>query len=90
MQLVRSCRCLILHEPNFDIRLYRCLPSINFFRIDGDVFWGPYLIRDASRNMPTFLMEKDGKLSQRLINHFDKIWNDDQLSREIPSEWYRV
>ena len=42
--LVKECRELGLLEKdsNFDIRLYRCLPSVNIFHIDNYVFWGPY------------------------------------------------
>ena len=72
---------------NFRIRLYRCLPSINLFRIDQDVFWGPYFVGDVSRNMPTFLMEGGGRLSSRLIEHFDQIWASEEFSREVPKEW---
>lgn len=88
MGLICSCRNLIKDDnSNFKVRLYRCLPSINLFRIDQDIFWGPYLIGDVSRNMPTFLMEADGRLSKKLIEHFDRIWSNEAFSREIPNEW---
>jgi hypothetical protein len=71
----------------FQIRLYRCLPSINIFRIDDDLFWGPYLIREASRNSPTMLVRRGGLLFERLCRHFETIWNDPDLSRPVPHEW---
>ena len=63
----------------FDVRLYRCLPSINYFRIDDDIFWGPYLIPGQSRNMPTFIVRRGGILFDRLTLHFQQIW--DRFSR---------
>ena len=51
------------------------------------VFWGPYLIGEVSRNMPTLLMETDGTVARRLLEHFDRIWT--RFSREIPKEWLR-
>ena len=86
-QFVASCRHL-MEDPavRFRVRLYRCLPTINLFRIDREVFWGPYLIGDVSRNMPTLLME-DGRLTERLIEHFDRIWDSDEFSRNIPNDW---
>ena len=64
----------------FEIKLYKCLPSINVFRIDNELFWGPYLMNQASRNAPTFLVKAGGVLFERITNHFDAIWNDPNLS----------
>ena len=48
---------------------------------------GPYFVGDVSRNMPTFLMEAGGRLSMRLIQHFDQIWESERFSRDVPIEW---
>ena len=88
MKLIRCCAPLIQDQSkDFQIRLYRCLPSINLFRIDANIFWGPYFIGDVSRNMPTFLMEADGRLSDNLREHFERIWTSDEFSRAIPEDW---
>ncbi|WP_141508636.1 hypothetical protein [Candidatus Chloroploca asiatica] len=71
----------------FEIRLYKCLPSVNIFRVDDEMFWGPYLVREQSRNAPTFLIRKRGILFHRLADHFERIWSDDNLSRPVPSNW---
>ena len=88
MRLIQSCAHL-LKEPttDFRIRLFTCLPSISIFRIDNHLFWGPYFVGDVSRNMPTLLMEASGSLSTRIIRHFDEIWNNEDLSREVPNSW---
>ena len=65
----------------FRVRLYRCLPSVNVFRIDDEVFWGPYLMGEQSRNSPTFLVGRSGLLFERFSQHFDEIWRNDDLSR---------
>src|SRR2546421_253399 len=76
-----------LVAPNsFEIRLFRCLPSVNIFRVDNEMFWGPYLIKQPSRNSPTFLVRR-GVLFDRLLQHFDRIWTDDSLSRPVPADW---
>ena len=74
-------------DIKFQIRLYRCLPSINIFRIDDDVYWGPYFVGKVSRNMPTLLLEGNGFLTKEIRRHFDEIWTSEILSRDIPSEW---
>jgi hypothetical protein len=68
-------------QHTFQVRLYTCLPSVNIFRVDDEMFWGPYLIRSQSRNAPTFVVRHGGELYRRLMWHFDTIWADDSLSR---------
>jgi hypothetical protein len=86
---VRGCAELLKNRrPNFQIKLYRCLPSINIFRIDDNLFWGPYLIGDVSRNFPTFLLDQRGTLYKRLLDHFDEIWSNEKFSRPVPMEWF--
>ena len=88
-KFVRSCAELLRSgSEDFQVRLYTCLPSINLFRVDGELFWGPYLVGDVSRNLPTLLMEADSRLSRRLIAHFDMVWSD--FSRDVPDEWLEV
>jgi hypothetical protein len=70
----------------FEVRLYRCLPSINIFRIDDDVLWGPYFMREPSRNSITFLARRGGHLYARVVSHFNEIWNDPALSVPL-SDW---
>ena len=59
----------------FQVRLISALPSINLFRIDDEMFWGPYLINQQSRNAPTFLVRRGGFLFERYKKHFDDLWN---------------
>ncbi|OAI45016.1 hypothetical protein AYO43_08640 [Nitrospira sp. SCGC AG-212-E16] len=73
----------------FDIRLYRCLPSLNIFRIDDELFWGPYLVGEQSRNSPTFLVQRGGILFDRFTRQFECIWKDDKFSRPIPKAWLK-
>ena len=63
----------------FGVRLYRCLPSVNIFRVDDELFWGPYFMAQQSRNTPTILVTH-GKLFDRIIEHFNDIWNSETLS----------
>ena len=65
----------------FQVRLYTCLPSFNIFRIDGTLFWGPYLVGMPSRNMPTFVVKEGRVLFKALSRHFERIWTD--FSRPI-------
>jgi hypothetical protein len=76
-------------KGQFSIRLYHCSPSINIFRIDDDLFWGPYLVGEQSRNSPTFLVRRGGILFGRFLEQFERIWSDDNFSRPVPAEWFK-
>ncbi len=71
-----------LDKTRFRTRRLRAIPSVSIFRIDDVIFWGPYLIGQQSRNMPTLLVQKGGFLFDRLNQHFEEIWNNDQFSRD--------
>lgn len=78
-----------LHQNGqLTIRLYRCLPAINVFRIDDDLFWGPYLARRPSRNSPTLLTARGGQLFREFLTHFDDIWSRPDLSTSV--DWDQV
>ncbi len=66
---------------SFDVRLYTCLPSVNYCRVDGEIFWGPYIVGEQSRNTPTFLVSQSGPLFTVFSEHFEKMWSDEKLSR---------
>ena len=63
-----------LKRDSFFVHRVRCIPSINVFRIDDDIFWGPYLMHQQSRNTPTLLATRGGYLFDVLEQHFDALW----------------
>lgn len=77
-------RAIGLVRQNFQIRRLIALPSINIFRVDDEIFWGPYFISSQSRNMPTFLVKRGGFLYDQLEKHFEQLWANDQFSRPSP------
>lgn len=83
---VRSVRAL-RGDERFQIRLYKCLPSVNVFRVDDDLFFGPYLMGRPSRNTPTFVCERGGVLFDAMNDHFEKIWSSEIYSRAVPTDW---
>ena len=73
-----------LLKRNFRVRRLTALPSINIFRVDDEIFWGPYLIADQSRNMPTLLVRRGGFLYDSIKTHFEQLWESAQFSKPIP------
>ncbi|TRO56123.1 hypothetical protein [Streptomyces sp. IB201691-2A2] len=70
------------HPQTFQVRLYRCIPSINLCIVDDDVFWGPYLLGRQSRDTVTLLCGKGGPLYVTFVRHFEQIWSDPEMSHE--------
>jgi hypothetical protein len=58
----------------FQVRLYRSIPALNICRVDEELFWGPYLVGGPSRNNPTIIVKKGGIMFDRLMNHFNMVW----------------
>lgn len=67
----------------FEVKLYRALPTLNIFRVDDDLFFGPYLLKQPSRNTPTVLLRRGGILFDRISAHFETLWCDPSLSVSI-------
>lgn len=57
------------------VRLYTCLPLVNIFRIDDEIFWGPYLVGQASGNTLTLRVTR-GILFDQLMEHFEEVWKN--------------
>jgi hypothetical protein len=72
-----------LVKDKFQVRRLIALPSINIFRVDDEIFWGPYLIADQSRNMPTLLVRRGGFLYDHIRAHFENLWKNDQFSKPM-------
>ena len=70
-----------LVKENFQVKRLTALPSVNVFRVDDEIFWGPYLISDQSRNMPTLLVQRGGFLYDQIKNHFEQLWANAHYSK---------
>jgi hypothetical protein len=63
-----------INKANFELRRMKAIPSINLFRIDDVIYWGPYLFGVQSRNTPTLLAARGGFLFSALQAHFEELW----------------
>jgi hypothetical protein len=63
-----------LRRAQFKVRRMRSIPAINLFRIDDEIFWGPYLMNQQSRNTATILVARGGFLFDMLVGHFEALW----------------
>lgn len=63
-----------LNRDKFQVRRMRAIPAINLLRIDDEIFWGPYLMGEQSRNTPTILVKRSGFMFSVLCKHFEATW----------------
>jgi hypothetical protein len=69
-----------LRRDQFQVRRMRSIPSINLFRINDEIFWGPYLMNQQSRNTVTLLVSRNGYLFDMLVGHFEALWAQSSTS----------
>ena len=62
-----------IDRARFEVRKMRSIPAINLLRIDDEIFWGPYLMAERSRNTPTLLV-RGGFMFDNLVQHFEETW----------------
>ncbi|MBW6523277.1 hypothetical protein KZ810_07165 [Sphingomonas sp. RHCKR47] len=62
-----------IDRTRFEVRKMRSIPAINLLRIDDEIFWGPYLMAERSRNTPTLLV-RGGFMFDNLVQHYDETW----------------
>lgn len=65
-----------IKKDNFELRLSNSIPSINVMILDDEIFWGPYLLAEQSRNTFTMTVRKGGFLFEALENHFLQMWEN--------------
>lgn len=63
-----------IDSTRFQVRRMRSIPAINLLRIDDEIFWGPYLMTERSRNSPTILVHRGGFMFDHLERHFEATW----------------
>jgi hypothetical protein len=74
------------HPDSFQVRLYRCTPTITMVRVGKEAFWSPYLMYRRSSSTPTMLVHQGGLLFDVITEHFEEIWSSDKLSRNAELE----
>lgn len=65
-----------IDKNNFEVRLMNSIPSVNVMIVDSEIFWGPYLMSQQSRNTFTMTVHKGGFLYDSLANHFEEVWKN--------------
>lgn len=63
-------------SERLQLRTYSSLPEVNIFRIDDEIFWGPYLAGRASGNTLTMRVRRGGYMFDALEAHFERVWTD--------------
>ena len=68
------------------LRAYDTLPMVNIFRIDRDLFWGPYLLDRNSSNTFTVRARRHGSVYSQLLAHFESVWAIAKIPNALDSD----
>lgn len=63
-----------IDRSRLSLRLMKSIPSVNVMRIDDEIFWGPYLLAQQSRNTFTMVVRRGGFMFEALHDHFLDLW----------------
>jgi hypothetical protein len=71
---------LALNNSSVTLKWYRAIPVTNILRMDNIMWVGPYFINERSRNAYVLTLRGGSQLFNQYRQHFDKIWDDPNLS----------
>lgn len=61
------------------IKGYDCMTLDFYWRVDDEIYFGPYLYGKGSSDTITFKFEKGGRGFENYSQYFEKLWNDDSM-----------
>lgn len=74
-------------SDGLEVKVSEYHPGTNIFRVDDEMFFGPYLAGTVSRNAPTGFVLSGYRLYERLSSHFEWMWESAYVSsRSSPSD----
>jgi hypothetical protein len=89
IEFLKQYKAAYSSQPGFNtgkltVRIHKALPTVNIFRIDDELFWGPYLMGLASGNTVTMRVRRGGLVFNQLSEHFDRLWG---LTSTVEPSW---
>lgn len=61
------------------IKGYDCMTLDFYWRVDDEIYFGPYQYGKGSSDTITFKFEKGGRGFENYSQYFEKLWNDDSM-----------
>jgi len=71
------------NKGKIEIKLYNAMTLDFYWRIDDEIYIGPYLYGVVSQQTITYKYVKGGKGFSLYSKYFEKLWNDDNFSYNI-------
>lgn len=67
------------YEGKITVKGYSCMTLDFYWRMDNELYFGPYWLAESSKNTVTYKFEKGGKGFERYTGYFDRIWSNPEL-----------
>lgn len=79
------------HKGSFTIRGYNCMTLDYYWRVDDDLYIGPYWYGYQSSNTITFKFKNSGKGYQHYSEYFTSLWENEKITRVlVEPKYYRL
>lgn len=65
------------------VKGYSCMTLDFYWRLDNDMYVGPYMYGVDSKQTITYKFESGGKAFQLYSEYFENLWNDNSLTRPL-------
>lgn len=82
-ELINWGKSLKKENNNITIKIYNAYPFDSYLRIDDTVYVGPQWYKTTSQQTMAYEFTKGGKGYICYTKYFEKLWNDDKLSKKI-------
>jgi Domain of unknown function (DUF5919) len=71
------------NKGTITLKKYNSLVLDTYQNVDGNVFVGPHIPKKLSQQTIMYHFKKDSKGSEYFQNIFEKLWNDDEFTKDI-------
>lgn len=67
------------YTGRIEVKGYKCMTLDFYWRIDNDIYIGPYWYKLPSQHTITYKLKSNGRCFNLYSEHFDKLWNDKDM-----------
>ena len=68
------------------VKGYDCMTLDFYWRMDGEIYMGPYWYGHSSQQTVTYKFEESGKGFEVYSKYFEELWNDEKLLENLTKE----
>ena len=71
------------YNGNIQIKVYNCMTLDFYWRVDNELYVGPYWYGHDSQQTITFKFSANGKGFEQYTSYFEELWKDPKISKQL-------